>query len=588
MNLLRPELLWLAAAGVPIVVLHFIRRRKKKHLVPSLLLWEQVVGRTPRRVALRFLTGLLSLLLLLAAVGGASMSAAAPVTGEPAPPPKPLLIAIGASARMTGERWDRAVEIAANELARKAAFDPVTILAISERPRLLVSRETDPMVAVGALADARPGLTTAAWPLARDALRDGLAQGRVVAIGVDPDVPEGVVVQPVGGETSGITAFNAEVVSDNVAVFLRTWGAVDGARIVVTLGDEEIARRPAVEEETFDVPRGEGGTLVVRLEPASGPAFDDEVTAVVPSPRRLALGLVTEKGPDPFLAAALRVVAPLLDEEKSGTLPPERLARAASKLDVIVIADSVPPAKLPRGNYLLLTPPPESLGFVPIGAVTSAPIWERAADHPVTRQVDAAEVQVMGAIAARPPEGATTLLRVPDGAVAAAGEADGVRYVWLGLGPGDSTLPVTAAYPLLVRNALAWFASLRESPFPTTAVMGEPLSPAVRLAPGVAAVKATGAGVAEVLAVVDGTFAWRPDARVEGIVTLAVGEDEHAVALNAILPLETAAAAREGEPTPAPDRSGLKDTRQELWTLFAAAAAAALLLEWLLGRLLPV
>ena len=464
---------------------------------------------------------------------------------NPAPPPKPLLIAMGASARMEGERWDRAVEIAANELARKASFDPVTILLISERPRLLVSRETDPLAIIAVLADARPGLTTAAWPLARDALRDGIAQGRVVAIGVDPDVPEGVVVQPVGGESSGITAFRAEVVDEKIEVFVRTAGAANGAEIVATLDGAEIARRPAAAEETFEVERGEGGVLELRLDPAAGPVFDDSVAAVIPKPRRLTLGLVAENGADPFLAAALRVVAPLLDPENSGTLPLDRLARAASKLDVIVVAGPAPPGKLPAGNYLLLTPPPESLGFAPIGVVTSAPIWERAAEHPVTRQVDAAEVQVMGAIAARPPEGATTLLRVPEGAVAAAGMSDGVRYVWLGLGPGDSTLPVTAAYPLLVRNTLVWFASLSQSPFPTTVAMGDPLSPAVRLAPGVAAVKADGAGGADILTVEEGQFAWTPDAREEGTVTLTIGEDEHAVALNAILPDETETAARE-------------------------------------------
>ena len=41
------------------------------------------------------------------------------------------------------------------------------------------------------------------------------------------------------------------------------------------------------EEETFEVERGEGGVLEVRLDPAAGPAFDDAVAAVIPKPRRL-------------------------------------------------------------------------------------------------------------------------------------------------------------------------------------------------------------------------------------------------------------------------------------------------------------
>jgi len=587
LTFLRPDLLWLALAGIPIVLLHLIRRRRKKHHIPSLLLWERVVGRSPRRLALRMLTAVVSLLLLLAAVAAVSLSAAGPVRGEPAPPPRPLLLAIGASARMEGDRWDRALSIALEEIDRKASFDPVTILLVSEAPRILVSRGEDRETLRAALETARPALTAAAWPLARDALTDGLARGRVVAIGLSPVVPEGVVVQPVGGGNSGITAFRAGIRDDLVELFLKTTGAAEASEVVVTLADAEIARAPALPLQTLTVDRGEGGLLTVRLEPAAGPTFDDQVEACIAPPRRLSLGLVTEKGPDPFLLAALEVVAPLLDEAESGTLPPERLARAAAKLDVIVIAGSDLPENLPEGNYLLLTPPPEMLGFVKIGAVMSAPIWERAVDHPVTRNIDAAEVQVMGAIAARPPAGATTLLAVPEGAVAAAGISEGARYVWIGLGPGTSTLPVTAAYPLMVRNALSWFASLSESPFPTAVTIGEPLRPVVRLAPGVSAVKAVAPGVTDVLEVIRGAFAYVPEVQEEGIVRLSIGGEEFSVALNAILPEESGAAVREGDPVPAPDRSGLTDTEQRLWTLFAAVAAAALFIEWLVSRLLP-
>jgi len=587
LTFLRPDLLWLATAGVPIVILHLIRQRRKKRQIPSLLLWERVVGRSPRRLALRVLTSVFSLLLLLAALAAVSLSAAGPVRGESAPPPRPLLMAIGASARMDGERWDRAIGIATAEVAMKASFDPVTILLVSEAPRILVAKEMDPEVLVAALADARPSLARSAWRLAGDALSDGLERGRVVAIGVDPVVPEGVTVQPVGGANSGITAFRAEIREDRVELFLKTTGATEGAELVVTMGDAEIARVAAVAEQTLTVDRGAGGILRARLLPASGPTFDDEVAACIAPPRQLSLGLVTDRGADPFLTAALAAVAPLLDLKKTGTLPPERLARVAGKLDVIVITGADLPDSLPEGNYLLLTPPPEILGFTPLGVVTSAPIWERSSDHPVTHNIDAAEVQVMGAIAARPPDGVTTLLSVPDGAVAAAGIRDGARYVWIGLGPGTSTLPVTAAYPLMVRNALSWFASLSESPFPPAVVIGERLEPDVRLAPGVSAVKAVAPGVTDVLEVMKGAFAYVPEAKEEGIVTLTIGGDEFAVALNAILPEESGVRARGGDSLPAPDRSSLADTEQKLWTLFAALAAAALLLEWLVSRLLP-
>jgi hypothetical protein len=577
----RPDLLWLGLVGIPLVILHFVRRRRKRTRVPSLILWEKVVGPAPRRIALRVLAAVFSLLLLLAAAGAAALSAAGPKTGVPAPPPKPLVIAIDASARMEGERFRRAVEIAREEIRRKAPVDPVTILLESEAPRILVARQPDGDRALAALSTVRPTLVGGGSMLAGPALSDALANGRAVAIGVRPMAPEGVVVHPVGGKNVGITGFEVRPAGDELEIWLETAGATAGVEVVVTREGEEVRRMPAKAEMLFTVPRGEGGRLSVALDPPSGPSFDDRVDAFVPARKRLRLGLFSE--PDPFLDAALRVVAPMLDPEGSVRGPVDRIATLAGELDVIVIAGSTVPADLPPGNYLLLTPPPEPLGFAPLSVVPSAPIWQMAVDHPVTRGVDAAEVQVMGAVPARLPEGAEALLSLPGGAVAAAGEKDGARYVWIGIGPGDSTLPVTAAYPLLVRNALRWFGSLEIAPFPPAVTASVPLTPLVRLPPGLRAVTVVAPGIRTVVTVADGTFTWTPTATTEGEVRIRVSDEEHRAMLNILLPEESAVAPWPGEPAYGPDRSTLTSTERQLWEIFAAAAAIFLLLEWVIG-----
>ena len=88
MSFVRPELLWLALIGVPVVILYMIRQRKIRRRIPSLFLWEQVLKRVPRRQALGAITSLLSLLLTLLAIGAGTISAADPRTGRNAPVPR--------------------------------------------------------------------------------------------------------------------------------------------------------------------------------------------------------------------------------------------------------------------------------------------------------------------------------------------------------------------------------------------------------------------------------------------------------------------------------------------------------------------
>jgi len=335
------------------------------------------------------------------------------------------------------------------------------------------------------------------------------------------------------------------------------------------------------------VPRGSGGLFRLALRPGSGPAFDDAVYAFVPPPPRLRVGVVADGGPGPFLRAALEVAGPLLDAEGSGTLPPDRLADVAGTFDLLILAGTDPPADLPPGDYLLLTDPPAALGLTALPPVESAPVWEQSRRHPVTRGVDTAEVVVVNAAPARLPEGAEAILSVPAGAVAAAGEKDGVRYVWIGLDPGNSTLPVTGAYPLLIRNTLRWFASLATEPLPPAVPSGDPVTPVVPLPPGTGAIAARGPGDADsaVLPVIGGSFQYRPDGAGEGEVTVRIGGRDHRTHVNAIIPEESSRAPTPGEPSPAPDRRKLRDTEERLWSLFAAAAAAFLLLQWVLHTL---
>jgi len=579
----RPELLWLLALGLPVVAFHLIRRRRRRLAVPALLLWEEVLRSAPRRFGLRALSSLLALLLVLLALAAAVGAAADPRTGSPAPEPRHLLLLISNSARMEGDRFGRAVRIALAEVERKAGVDPVTVLLVSERPRILATRETDPGRIEEALRAAEPVLAAADWETARAAAERVLeAEGsRVVAIGVRPAVPDGVAVRPVGGENAGISAFGVRVRETRVDLWLRASGFAEGAEVVISLAGEEVQRAPAAEEMSLTVERGEGGLLGVALEPASGPTFDDRVEAFLPAALKYRVAVISEGGTDPFLKAALAVAGPIVDLANSAAVPPDRLAEAAAEFDVVVAAGSAP-ERLPPGRYILITPPPAALGFSALPPAEVSPIWERAGNHPVLDGVDPAEVQVVGAAPARLPPRAEPLLTVPGGAVAAAGEHEGARYVWIGLDPENSTLPVTGAFPLLVRNALRWFVSLDSEPLPPAVSVGEPIVPVTALPRGTSAVACEGPTDRDhaVLTVEDGTFAYLPDSRADGEVIVRIGGAIHRTRVNAILPRETTIAPLEDDAGSGEDRSGLRESERRLWKLFAAAAGLFLVLEW--------
>ena len=155
---------------------------------------------------------------------------------------------------------------------------------------------------------------------------------------------------------------------------------------------------------------------------------------------------------------------------------------------------------------------------------------------------------------------------VPGGAVAAAGEEGGVRYVWIGIGPGDSTLPVTAAWPLLLRNSLLWFTRLGEGILPPAVRMGDVVSPMVRLPEGTRAVFVEGpAGDRTLVDVEEGTFEFAPACGVEGPLLVRHGDETHPSYLNALFPGESGAVPSEDRGAKGPDRSALRSTKRDWW-----------------------
>jgi VWA domain-containing protein len=489
----RPEAWWLLALALPVVALHLHLTRRRVVPVSSLLLWRGLLPDRSRRGGLRFVRDGLALAFLLAALAAFTAAAAGPVAGAPADAPRRLAIVLDASASMlaktrTGTRFDEALDAARAAIGRLAPQDEVCVWLATPSPRVIVEPTTDRAAALAALADRaaatleRRNLTVATRLAVRAA--PGVA-GRAATVLVltdapgaealrTPDAPSvdlrvGVVDGEGTPRNAGIVAFDVDRAdARRFAVRVATTDGDPAPRtLVLRRGDAEVARAEvgfgADGEASATLPAeafAAGGLAVAALEPGDDFAEDDAARIVLPAARPLAVAVLADT-PSPFLVEALRAMPDVADPARTTLVKPGAPWSAFSSADVVV-ADG---AAAPEGR--------PSLSFGAGGRVVDRPLLWSVGTHAVTEGVDLSPLRIESASLVEPAHGETTIVGSASGAVGVAGEDRGVRRVRLGFRPEATTLPLEAAFPLLVRNALRWLASPAGAP--RYVVAGEPV-----------------------------------------------------------------------------------------------------------------
>ncbi len=356
----------------------------------------------------------------------------------------------GSASMMAAGRFEEARTLARKALDAVGPEVPVTLLLAAGEPRVLATA-ADPRAKVeAALAAARPAVVGAgALAAAADAAAKSGAEVLVLTDGCDLEAPALSRRSDLRVISVGKPERNRAVVGLTVdfrrdgkhALFLRVLRE-DG-----TVIEEDRSTLLAA------VPPGGATTLRVGLDPplpGDALAADDSVDLVLRPPRPLRVSVVAPGGRvDPYLSAALAACREILDAAGSTALDPAALANLAAAPDVLVVASGadvggpVPSLVLGAGGGEAMEAP----------AVQAA---DRA--HPVMRGVDLAELLLTRGRTLRAMAGEAVLLRGPDGPLALAGERGGIRRVLLGFDPKESTLPLSGAWPVLLRNALVWLA----------------------------------------------------------------------------------------------------------------------------------
>ncbi len=627
MTFRTPEAWWLLLGAVPLVVLHLRRRRRALVEVSSLRIWREVFGATAGRRGLRWLRETGALAILLLALVCLTASLADPVTGRAASPSQELVIVVDVSRSMAAQApeafpsglgpWSRchvAKQSAGAALARLGPADVVTVWMADRSPWVRIGPTRDHRAAAREMEEwfPRPGRHAGTLPETLDLIR-GAARlsGRrtrvlvltdsVGAASLPPELAGDATIGVVGAErpvgaNAGIDAVRVE--DGQVVVRMSHSGVGLTPRKLMLRGrfGRTVGEGPFLDfhpdrelEARIAVPAGVRGLVIATLHPPDDFPLDDTMPIMIRSrpPLRVAV-LADASGASPYLVEALRSLPELVDAERALLLGPGAPQDLVEGVDVLIDTRGV--GATAGSRPLLQFPAP--------GESVSQPVLWAVGDHPIVAGLDLSALRLDACNVLEPQNGEQALIRSSAGAVAVAGVVDGRRVVRVGFSPEATTLPLEAAFPLLVRNALEW---LRGEPLLPAAVMaGDPLPLAGRLGPDVARVELAWAGRGadarvDGSAIVDVTpdavdpIAPLPGANPELIVRapglrtpLARTAIQWRLPDDALLDAPTSAPDADAAIAALPDRSGDVGDERTWASLFAAAAALLLALGGML------
>jgi Ca-activated chloride channel homolog len=476
---LSPLALGLFALAAPLLLLYFLKVRRRERSVSSLLLWEVAVReRQASTVFHRFQRDPLVILQLLGLLA-LSLALARPTATVVGRGARKVVVVLDTSASMkatdVGPSRLAAAKRAARALVdRLSAGAEVIVIEAGVSPRVTAPLSRDHSRASAAITAAQghdvPSRLGEAVRTARALTADDPhAEIQVFTDGTHPpsegnDLTDARVRWHGVGRRSdnvGITSFaiRKEYFSSfeyqaflSLVNFSKTEKAfsltldLDGK----TLAAKSLTLGPDVRRAMM-VPFSNqgGGVVTARLDVADDLVADDVAYAVLPPPRKIAVLLVTpgnlflekELRTDPQVSLALRT--------------PDAYGGGMEGFDVVVL-DSVNPPRVGRGRYILVNSAPGDVPIQLLGRVERPSIldWDRGS--PIMRNVDLAKVTVEDAVRMRPLAAGKALVESAAGPLVYALEEPDRKALFVGFDLFRTDLPLHVAFPLILSNALRW------------------------------------------------------------------------------------------------------------------------------------
>ncbi len=158
---------------------------------------------------------------------------------------------------------------------------------------------------------------------------------------------------------------------------------------------------------------------------------------------------------NPFLERLLRYF-PHVTLARIDRIPVDRVTEQVAAYDVVIL-DRVPAPPLVRGNFMLIRTVAEGLPLRVAGQTPRPARVSAASDHPLAAGVRLDGLYVRDALELVSDGGGASLARSERGPLIHAVESGDLKALVFAFDLTRSDLPFRVSFPLLVRNAFAWF-----------------------------------------------------------------------------------------------------------------------------------
>lgn len=481
MSLLSPwSLLLILPLGGTIVLLYLLKLKRKEQVVSSVMLWQDAVAdiqaNAPFQKLKKSLLLILQLLALLAIIG----ATARPYIRTQGGQGSRIVVILDSSASMQAtdvkpSRFEEAKSKALGIVGRMGGGDTMLVMTAGSKARVVASFTSDKKSLTEAINKLKPVDTPCN-------MRQAMVLALSLVAGKTRTAPRIVVLSDGGFDPlSDLSAGNSQLdfvrigrECGNVAITgLSSRKTLSGEQQVF-IGIRNYSKRPQsfnlevylndqlldVREESLkageskqELLRNVGdidGRVTARLDVKDDLAVDNVGSVYLTKPRKISVLLVSSG--NIFLQNALNL-DPRTSVTKTDSLPAKF---KESKYDLVVFDGIAPPADLPQGGYLLINTSCAQ-GPARMGDMLSRPsIVDYARNHPVSKYVDFANLQVAEGRRLSPANWATTLVESGGGVLAVAGSKGGRSFVLLSFSLLDSDFPLRVGFPIFVTNCLDW------------------------------------------------------------------------------------------------------------------------------------
>jgi uncharacterized membrane protein len=602
MSFLTPLAFALFGLTLPIVLLYFLKVRRREQRVPSLLFWGPTLHDRQASAFFQRLQRDPLLILQLLALLALTLALARPAITVMGDGARKVAVVLDASASMKtrdvgGSRFAAARAQAAALVSQLGEGAEVLVVETGAHPRVLapLSRDRD-----GALAAIRAAQARDLPNRLPEALRTARA-----LVGGDPRAEihvftDGAFTLPEAAETTdgrlrwvAVGRGGRNVGVTNLAVRKSYQGPFDHqafASVVNYAGEPQtftlkleldgapIAERSLTLESNIrrsvvlPFSHAGGGTVRASIDARDDLAADNVAYAVLPPPRKIQVLLVSRG--NLFLEKVLRTDPQVSLEVRT----PDQYSGGMGEADIVVL-DSAAPARVGPGRFVFVNVVPPDVPLETLGRIERPSImdWDRA--HPIMRHVELAKVVIEDALRIRPLAAGRPLVEAIGGPLVYALEETERKAVFVGFDLFKTDFPLRVAFPLILSNSLRWLhpAALDQSSLqlPT----GQPILLPVEH--GVTAVTVTTPGGRTLKAQVTRGVVSFTETDEVGVYRFTTARGEMRVAVNLtdaeesnVLPRPLPASA-----SPEPSATAPVPVQRELWQVFVLVAVVLLAVE---------